>query len=144
PPGPEAPGGPLPGGCVPTRVPACAAAAAAAPPSTSVAEEAPAGEDCVAPAAPDSSREALCESVRCMPEVSVPPGKRKPAMDLRSAAARSASLMIDCEVALVESADCVLISRSTCMLRASACAADACPRALAEMFCTRLAIWLDT
>src|SRR5262245_6469602 len=101
------------------------------------------GADCVAPMG-GCTLEALCESVRCMPEVSVPPGRRNPAIDLRSAAARSASLMIDCEVALVESADCVLISRSTCMLRASAWLAAACPRALAEMFCTRLAIWLDT
>jgi hypothetical protein len=30
------------------------------------------------------------------------------------------------------------------MLRAMACAAEVCWRALAEMFCTRLAIWFET
>src|SRR5882672_3040125 len=75
--------------------------------------------------------------------VARPAGSRKPDTDLRSCADSSASLPMEFEVALVESAVCELISRSTCMLRAMAPAAEACPRELAEMFCTRLAIWFD-
>ena len=56
---------------------------------------------------------------RCMPVVLLAPGRRKPVIDLRNDADRSASLAIACEVALVESADCALISRSTCMLARS-------------------------
>ena len=48
------------------------------------------------------------------------------------------------EVALVDSAVWALISLRTCMLRAMFCAAPVCWRALPEMFCTRLAIWLET
>ena len=37
-----------------------------------------------------------------------------------------------------------LISRNTCMLREMLPAVETWPRELAEMFCTRLAIWFDT
>src|SRR5512138_422245 len=78
----------------------------------------------------------------------VPPdaasGRRKPATDLRSCAESSASLPTELDVAVEFSVVCALISRSTCMLRAMLCAAEACCRELAEMFCTKLAIWFDT
>src|SRR3984885_11034875 len=71
------------------------------------------------------------------------PGRREPAADLRSPADSSASLAMALEVAWVDSAVWPLISLRTCMLRAMFCAALVCWRALPEMFCTRLAIWVD-
>src|SRR5665213_2060742 len=85
-------------------------------------------------------------SVRNAPETAAggsgagAPGRRNPEADRRRPADRSASFAIAPEVALVESAVCALISFNTCMLRAIACAAAVWERALAEMFCTRLAI----
>src|SRR4029077_2109062 len=72
------------------------------------------------------------------------PGRRKPAADLRRPADSSASFAIAAEVWLVVSAVWALISLRICMLRAMPCAAPVCWRALPEMFCARLAIWLET
>ena len=77
------------------------------------------------------------------PSVVVPPpksGRRNPATDLRSCADNAASFAIDVEVADEPSAVCDEISRTTCMFFEMLPEATACWRALAEMFCTRLAI----
>jgi hypothetical protein len=59
---------------------------------------------------------------------------------LRSCADNAASLAIDVDVAVEPSAVCVDISRTTCMFFEMFPDAAACCRALAEMFCTKLAI----
>src|ERR1700743_3979964 len=81
-----------------------------------------------------------------LPEVAPVPksGRRKPATDLRSCAETAASLAIDVEVAVEPSAVCEEISRTTCMFLEMLPETAACWRALAEMFCTRLAILLGT
>src|SRR6185369_15704266 len=100
-----------------------------------------AGRTCVAVAVITGGTGAfLSDSVRtALPPVAVS-GRRKPAIDLRSCADSSASLPTEPEVAAEFSAVCELISRSTPMVREMFCAAEACCRELAEMFCTRLAI----
>src|SRR4029079_1588171 len=72
------------------------------------------------------------------------PGRRNPEADWRIAADNCASLEMLCEVAVVAAAVCVEISLSTCMLRAIFCASVTCWRELEKMFCTRLAIWVET
>src|SRR5579859_150163 len=67
-------------------------------------------------------------------------GNRKPATDLRSCAERAASFAMEVEVAVEPSAVWDDISRTTCMFLEMFPDATACCRALAEMFCTRLAI----
>src|SRR5579859_593104 len=67
-------------------------------------------------------------------------GSRKPATDFRSCADSAASLAIDVEVAVEPSAVCDEISRTTCMFFEMSPDAAACWRALAEIFCTKLAI----
>jgi hypothetical protein len=67
-------------------------------------------------------------------------GNRKPATDFRSWAERAASFAMDVDVAVDPSAVCDDISRTTCMFLDMFPDAAACCRALAEMFCTRLAI----
>src|SRR5271155_2708217 len=67
-------------------------------------------------------------------------GSLKPAADLRSCADNAASLAIEAAVAVDPSAVCEEISRTTCMFFEILPEAAACWRALAEMFCTRLAI----
>src|ERR1700719_1834825 len=67
-------------------------------------------------------------------------GSRNPATDFLNCADSAASLAIDVEVAVEPSAVCDEISRTTCMFFEILPDAAACWRALAEMFCTRLAI----
>src|ERR1700722_208721 len=67
-------------------------------------------------------------------------GSRNPATDLRSCAESAASLAMEVEVAVEPSAVCDEISRTTCMFFEMLPDTAACWRALAEMFCTRLAI----
>src|ERR1700677_759892 len=77
-----------------------------------------------------------------LPEVAAVPksGSRNPATDLRSCAESAASLAMEVEVAVEPSAVCDEISRTTCMFFEILPDTAACWRALAEMFCTKLAI----
>src|SRR5580704_14701269 len=77
-----------------------------------------------------------------LPEVAPVPksGSRNPATDLRNCAESAASLAMEVDVAVDPSAVCEEISRTTCMFSEILPDAAACWRALAEMFCTRLAI----
>jgi hypothetical protein len=77
-----------------------------------------------------------------LPEVAPVPksGSRNPATDLRSCAESAASFAMEVDVAVDPSAVCDEISRTTCMFLEILPDTAACWRALAEMFCTRLAI----
>ena len=77
-----------------------------------------------------------------LPEVAPVPksGRRNPATDLRSCADSAASLAMEVEVAVEPSAVCDEISRTTYMFFEMLPDTVACWRALAEMFCTKLAI----
>src|ERR1700690_3869230 len=83
-----------------------------------------------------------CFNAGSLPDVApvAKSGSRNPATDLRSCAESAASLAIEVEVAVEPSAVCDEISRTTCMFFEILPETAACCRALAEMFCTRLAI----
>src|ERR1700683_3465229 len=77
-----------------------------------------------------------------LPDVAAVPksGSLNPATDLRNWADSAASLAMEVEVAVEPSAVCEEISRTTCMFFEILPDTAACWRALAEMFCTKLAI----
>src|SRR6202021_4011777 len=80
-----------------------------------------------------------------LPDVAAVPksGRRNPATDFRSCADSAASLAMEVEVAVEPSAVCDEISRTTCMFFEMLPDTAACWRALAEMFCTKLAILFE-
>ncbi len=71
-------------------------------------------------------------------------GSVKPSTVLRSFVASSESFAIDAAVAAVACPVCWPISRNRVVRRVTSAAEPACCLAELEIFCTRLAIWLDT
>ena len=75
---------------------------------------------------------------------SISAGSANPSTVLRSRVASSESFAMDAAVADVALPVWLPISFNLVVRRVTSAAAPACCRAELEMFCTRLAIWLDT